>query len=108
MRPDRIVVGEVREAESLDLLIALNSGLPGLCTIHANSAKDAISKISTLPLLAGANISSDFIKATVGSCLNLVVHCELSASGHRKVSEILSITWNEESQKIELRDLEKL
>ena len=108
MRPDRLVVGEVREAESLDLLIALNSGLPGLCTIHANSAKDAISKICTLPLLAGANIQSDFIKATVGSCLNLVVHCELSASGHRKVTEILSITWNEDSQKIELRNLEKL
>lgn len=107
MRPDRIVVGEVREAESLDLLIALNSGLPGLCTIHANSAKDAISKICTLPLLAGANISSDFVKATVGSSLNLVVHCELSESGHRKISEIISVSWNESSNAIELRDLEK-
>lgn len=52
MRPDRLVVGEVREAESLDLLIALNSGLPGMCSIHANSARDALSKLSTLPLLA--------------------------------------------------------
>ena len=51
MRPDRLVVGEVREAESLDLLIALNSGLPGMCSIHANSARDALSKLSTLPLL---------------------------------------------------------
>ena len=42
MRPDRLVVGEVREAESLDLLIALNSGLPGMCSIHANSARDAL------------------------------------------------------------------
>ncbi len=56
MRPDRLIVGEVREAEALDMLIALNSGLPGLCTIHANSARDAVTKICTLPLLAGANI----------------------------------------------------
>jgi pilus assembly protein CpaF len=56
MRPSRLVVGEVREAEALDLLIALNSGLPGLCTIHANSTLDALLKISTLPLLAGSNI----------------------------------------------------
>jgi len=107
MRPDRIVVGEVREAESLDLLIALNSGLPGLCTIHANSAKDAIAKICTLPLLAGANISSDFVRATVGSCVNLVVHCELSANGHRKITEILKVNWNDDQQTIEFEDLEK-
>lgn len=55
MRPTRIIVGEVREAESLDLLVALNSGLPGMGTIHANSARAAITKICTLPLLAGAN-----------------------------------------------------
>lgn len=58
MRPDRLVVGEVREAESLDMLIALNSGLPGMCSLHANSARDAVTKICTLPLLAGENISS--------------------------------------------------
>lgn len=49
MRPDRLIIGEVREAESLDMLIALNSGLPGLCTIHANSARDAVTKMCTLP-----------------------------------------------------------
>ena len=58
MRPDRLVIGEVREAEALDMLIALNSGLPGLSTIHANSAHDALTKICTLPLLAGENISA--------------------------------------------------
>lgn len=108
MRPDRIVVGEVREAESLDLLIALNSGLPGLCTIHANSAKDAISKICTLPLLAGGNISSDFVKSLVGNSLDLVVHCELSADGNRKITEILSVNWNESNKTIDLLNLEKL
>lgn len=58
MRPSRIIVGEVREAESLDMLIALNSGLPGLASIHANSARDAVTKLCTLPLLAGENVTN--------------------------------------------------
>lgn len=94
MRPSRIVVGEVREAESLDLLIALNSGLPGACTIHANSAQDAIVKLCTLPLLAGANISSAFVNPTVGACIDLVVHCELGENGKRAVAEIASVEFN--------------
>jgi pilus assembly protein CpaF len=57
MRPQRIVVGEVRQAECLDLLIALNSGMPGMSSIHANSAREAVTKLCTLPLLAGENIS---------------------------------------------------
>lgn len=88
MRPSRIAVGEVREAESLDLLIALNSGLPGMCTIHANSAQEAIAKLCTLPLLAGQNIPSDFIRPTVANCIDLVVHCQLDQSGIRRVAEI--------------------
>ncbi|AUI49452.1 CpaF family protein [Arthrobacter crystallopoietes] len=91
MRPDRLIVGEVREAESLDMLIALNSGLPGMCTIHANSAHDAITKVCTLPLLAGENISSAFVLPTVASCIDLVVHCTRSASGLRQVAEIVSL-----------------
>ena len=55
MRPSRIIVGEVRQEESLDMLLALNSGLPGMCTVHANSAREAIAKMCTLPLLAGEN-----------------------------------------------------
>jgi len=55
MRPSRIIVGEVRQEESLDLLIALNSGLAGICTLHANSARGAVTKMRTLPLLAGEN-----------------------------------------------------
>jgi pilus assembly protein CpaF len=90
MRPDRIVVGEVREAESLDLLIALNSGLPGMSSIHANSARDALSKLSTLPLLAGRNIDSGFVVPTVAGVIDVVVHCELQRSGHRRVVEIVS------------------
>ena len=92
MRPDRLVVGEVREAESLDLLIALNSGLPGMCSIHANSAADALAKLATLPLLAGRNIDSSFVLPTVASSIDLVVHAELGRSGHRRVIEIAEPT----------------
>lgn len=90
MRPDRLVVGEVREAESLDLLIALNAGLPGACSIHANSARDALVKLSTLPLLAGRNIDSSFVLPTVASCIDIVVYCELGRSGRRRVTEIIA------------------
>ncbi|MFC6355109.1 CpaF family protein [Luethyella okanaganae] len=90
MRPDRLIVGEVREAESLDLLIALNSGLPGMCSIHANSARDALAKLCTLPLLAGRNIDSSFVQPTVAGCIDIVVHCELDRTGRRRVTEILA------------------
>ena len=90
MRPDRLVVGEVREAESLDLLIALNSGLPGMSSIHANSARDALAKLSTLPLLAGRNIDSAFVVPTVASCIDLVVHCEIARGGKRRIVEIVA------------------
>ncbi|ANP71912.1 CpaF family protein [Cryobacterium arcticum] len=90
MRPDRLVVGEVREAESLDLLIALNSGLPGMCSIHANSARDALAKLSTLPLLAGRNIDSSFVLPTVAGCIDIVVHCEMDRHGRRRVTEIIA------------------
>lgn len=91
MRPDRLVVGEVREAECLDMLIALNSGLPGMATVHANSAHDAIVKLCTLPLLAGQNISSAFVVPTVASCIDLVIHCNRLPGGARRVTEILAL-----------------
>jgi len=92
MRPDRLIVGEVREAESLDLLIALNSGLPGMCTIHANSAQDALVKLCTLPLLAGRNIDAAFVVPTVASCIDLVVHLAIDRQGARRVVEIAAPT----------------
>lgn len=88
MRPELLVVGEVREAESLDLLIAMNSGIPGLCTIHANSAEEAVQKLCTLPLLAGSNIAAEFVERTVASCVDIIVHCSMGADGKRVVSEI--------------------
>lgn len=101
MRPDRLVVGEVREAEALDMLIALNSGLPGMCTVHANSAQDAVTKLCTLPLLAGANISSSFVVPTVAACIDLVVHCSRHPNGRRQVTEILSLGQRVENGVIE-------
>jgi len=92
MRPDRIVVGEVRDAEALDLLLALNAGLPGMCTLHANSARDALAKLCTLPLLAGRNIDAGFILPTVAASLDLVVHCELLPDGRRRIREVIEPT----------------
>ena len=106
MRPDRLIVGEVREAESLDLLIALNSGLPGACTIHANSARDAVAKLCTLPLLAGQNISTDFVNPTVGNCIDVVVHWRLDASGHRTVEQIVETVWNSEHREIQFKGVQ--
>ena len=105
MRPSRIIVGEVREAEALDLLIALNSGLPGMGTLHANSPRDAIVKLQTLPLLAGENISHKFIAPTVASAIDLVVHVTLDSSGKRRISEIASVTGRFESDRAEIEML---
>jgi pilus assembly protein CpaF len=105
MRPSRIVIGEVREAEALDLLIALNSGLPGMGTLHANSARDAITKLQTLPLLAGENISHKFIAPTVASAIDLVVHMSLGIDGSRRVKEVASVTGRFENDRAEIETL---
>ncbi len=105
MRPSRIVVGEVREAEALDLLIALNSGLPGMGTIHANSARDAITKLQTLPLLAGENISHKFIAPTVASAIDLVIQVSLDPDGKRRVVEISRVTGRYENDRAEIENV---
>ena len=61
-----------------------------MCSIHANGARDALSKLSTLPLLAGRNIDSSFVVPTVASVIDIVVHCELGRSGRRRVTEIVA------------------
>ena len=101
MRPSHIVVGEIREAESLDLLIALNSGLPGMATIHANSAREAISKLQTLPLLAGSNISHELIAPLVASAIDVVVHVGKESGGRRYISELAWVPGRVEGAVIE-------
>ncbi|HUW78958.1 MAG TPA: ATPase, T2SS/T4P/T4SS family [Candidatus Nanopelagicaceae bacterium] len=106
MRPSRIVVGEVRGAEALDLLIALNSGLPGMASIHANSAREAVKKLSILPLLAGENVRHDFIIPTVAAAIDLVVHCQLNAkSGNRLISEIVALESSTDGVSIHVSDI---
>jgi pilus assembly protein CpaF len=105
MRPSRIVVGEVRQEEALDLLIALNSGLPGMCSIHANSAREAVTKLCTLPLLAGENVGHGFVVPTVAGCIDLVVHMATEASGRRVVREILAIPGRVEGDVVEAAEL---
>jgi len=105
MRPTHLIVGEIREAESLDLLIALNSGLPGMATIHANSGRDAVAKLQTLPLLAGENISHRFIAPVVASAIDIVVHVAMEADGKRAIQEILFVNGRIEGERVETETL---
>ena len=109
MRPSRIIVGEVRQEECLDLLIALNSGLPGMCTIHANSAREAVTKLCTLPLLAGENVGHAFVVPTVASSIDIVVHTGTDGQGHRRIGEIVAVPGrvegNGDSCIIEIEDI---
>ncbi|MEP9381467.1 CpaF family protein [Nocardioides cheoyonin] len=101
MRPSRIIVGEVRAEEALDLLLALNAGLPGLATLHANSAREALVKLCTLPLLAGENISARFVVPTVASSVDLVVHLGIDERGVRRVEELVAVPGRIEADVIE-------
>ena len=107
MRPARIIVGEVREAEALDLLLSLNSGLPGMATIHANSARGAIQKLQLLPLLAGENITQGFINPTIAQSLDLIIQCNLERDGKRRVTEIAALSGRIEDNHIEIESLFK-
>ena len=89
MRPDRIVIGEVRGVEALDLLTALNTGHDGaLSTVHANSPADALSRIETLVLMAGVGLPHGAVAEQVRRGIDLVVHIERQADGSRRVTEI--------------------
>jgi pilus assembly protein CpaF len=101
MRPSRVIVGEVRAEECMDLLLALNAGLPGMCTIHANSAREALVKMCTLPLLAGENISARFVVPTVAASVDLVVHLGIDHYGVRRVNEIVGVPGRVENDIIE-------
>ncbi|NDI10734.1 MAG: CpaF family protein, partial [Actinobacteria bacterium] len=105
MRPSRIVIGEIREAESLDLLIALNSGIPGMATLHANSAREAVRKLQTLPLLAGENITQEFLTPTVARAIDLVVHVGMDQSGKRRVQQVLEVNERTEAGHIDCEEV---
>ena len=89
MRPDRIVIGEVRGPEALDLLTALNTGHDGaLSTVHANSPEDALNRLQTLALMAGVGLPHEAIAEQVRRGIDLVVHLRREADGSRRVSEV--------------------
>ncbi len=89
----------------MDLLVALNAGLPGICTIHANSAREALVKMCTLPLLAGENISARFVVPTVASSVDLVVHLGIDQYGVRRVNEIVGVPGRVENDIIEVEPI---
>jgi pilus assembly protein CpaF len=92
MRPDRIVIGEVRGAEALDLLTALNTGHDGaLSTVHANSPADALARLETLALMAGLGLPHEAIAAQVRRGIDLVVQLERRADGSRRLVEIVEV-----------------
>jgi pilus assembly protein CpaF len=93
MRPDRIIVGEVRAAEALDMLQALNTGHDGgMCTIHANSPRDAMSRLETMVLMAGTELPSRAVREQIVSALQLVVHVRRFEDGVRRIASVAEIT----------------
>lgn len=105
MRPSRLIIGEIREAESLDLLIALNSGIPGMATLHANSAREAIRKLQTLPMLAGENITQEFLTPTVARAIDLVVHVGMDSEGKRRILQVLGVSERSEAGHIDCEEI---
>jgi pilus assembly protein CpaF len=105
MRPDRIVVGEVRGPEALDMLQAMNTGHDGsLSTVHCNSPRDAVSRIETMVLMAGFDLPVRAIREQVASALHLIAHTERLHDGSRKVVRVTEVQRMEGDQ-VTLQDL---
>jgi pilus assembly protein CpaF len=105
MRPDRIVVGEVRGAEALDMLQAMNTGHDGsLSTVHANSPRDALARVETMVLMAGYDLPVRAIRQQVSSALDLIVHLERLEDGSRRVTAITEVQ-RMEAEVVTLQDL---
>jgi pilus assembly protein CpaF len=93
MRPDRIIIGEVRGAEAVDMLQAMNTGHDGsLTTIHANSPADALMRIETMVNMAGFNLPSDYIKRYISSAIDVVIQVDRLVDGARKLISLSEIT----------------
>lgn len=93
MRPDRIVIGECRGAETLDMLQAMNTGHDGsLTTLHANSPRDALSRLETMVMYAGVDLPERNIKNQIASAINLIVQVSRLSDGTRKITQVTEIT----------------
>ncbi len=105
MRPDRIIVGEVRDGAALDMLQAMNTGHDGsLTTLHSNSPRDALSRLETMVLMAGIDLPTRAIREQAASALNLIVHQARLRDGTRRITHITEVT-GMESDVITLQDL---
>ena len=105
MRPDRIIVGEVRGPEALDMLQAMNTGHDGgLCTVHSNSARDALSRLETMVLMAGLDLPSRAVREQIVSAIQLIVHVRRFEDGVRRIESISEITGMEGSTPV-MQDL---
>ena len=105
MRPDRIVVGECRGAEALDMLQAMNTGHDGsLTTLHANTCRDAISRLETMVMMAGMNLPSKAILEQISSAVDVIVQTNRYPDGSRKISSI-SVVEGMEGEKITLQEV---
>ena len=93
MRPDRVVIGECRGGEALDMLQAMNTGHDGsMTTIHANSPRDALARLETLVLMAGVDLPSRAIREQIGSAINIVVQTARQPDGSRKINKITEVS----------------
>ena len=99
MRPDRIIVGECRGGEALDMLQAMNTGHDGsLTTVHANSPRDVISRLETMVLMSGMDLPSRAIREQIQSAVDIIIHESRMSDGSRKVTAITEVTGMEGSQ----------
>lgn len=99
MRPDRIVVGEVRGSEALDMLQAMNTGHEGsLCTIHANTPRDALTRMEAMCLMAGADLPIWALREMISSAVHMIVQLSRFSDGTRKITAVSEITGREENQ----------
>ncbi len=106
MRPDRIIVGECRGAEALDMLQAMNTGHDGsLTTIHANSPRDCLRRLETLVMFAGTELPSKAIREQIASAINLIVQLNRFSDGTRKITHITEVTGHIEGETISTQDI---
>src|SRR3989442_10492172 len=105
MRPDRIVVGEVRGGEALDMLQAMNTGHDGsISTIHANSPRDVLSRLETMTLMSGMDLGIRAVREQISAAINLVIHQARLKDGTRRLTHITEVV-GMEGEVITLQDL---
>jgi len=106
MRPDRIIIGECRSAETLDMLQAMNTGHSGsMTTIHANSSYDVLSRLDSMILMSGVELPMRAIREMIASAVNLIVHTARLSDGSRKITQITEITGMKDEVHIDLQDI---